>query len=224
MTTVLSTDWAPYLQQEFSQPYMQQLRQFLQAEKENKKIIYPHSKDIFRAFHETPLDQVKVVILGQDPYHGPGQANGLSFSVHQHTKIPPSLMNIYKELRSDLGIESPTHGCLDSWAEQGVLLLNSVLTVEQGQPASHQGKGWEQFTDKMIDILNAKKNSVAFILWGAYAQKKGQFIDPNKHFVLASPHPSPFSANKGFFGSRPFSRVNFYLKSKNFSPIDWSII
>ncbi len=224
MTTVLSTDWNPHLQHEFAQPYMQQLRKFLQEEKENKKIIYPHSKDMFRAFHETPLDRVKVVILGQDPYHGPNQANGLSFSVHQHTKIPPSLMNIYKELRSDLGIEPPTHGCLDSWAEQGVLLLNSVLTVEQGQPASHQGKGWEQFTDKMIEILNTKKTSVAFILWGAYAQKKGQFIDPKKHFVLASPHPSPFSANKGFFGSRPFSRVNFYLKSKNFSQIDWKII
>lgn len=224
MTTVLNTDWNPYLQQEFAQPYMQQLRQFLHAEKQSKKIVYPHSKDIFRAFSETPLSQVKVVILGQDPYHGPNQANGLSFSVCQHTKIPPSLLNIYKELRSDLGIEPPLHGCLDSWAEQGVLLLNSVLTVEQGQPASHQDKGWEQFTDKVIDILNTKKTSLAFILWGAYAQKKGQFIDPDKHFVLTSPHPSPFSANKGFFGSRPFSRVNFYLQSKNLSPIDWKII
>lgn len=224
MTIALSTDWNEYLHQEFAQPYMKQLRQFLQAEKDNKKIIYPHSKNILRAFHETPLEQVKVVILGQDPYHGPDQANGLSFSVNPQAKIPPSLANIYKELRVDLGIEPPAHGCLDSWAKQGVLLLNSVLTVEQGQPASHQGKGWEQFTDKVIDILNTKKEHLAFILWGAYAQKKGQFIDPNKHFVLASPHPSPFSANKGFFGSRPFSRVNFYLKAHKLSPIDWRII
>jgi uracil-DNA glycosylase len=224
MTTVLNTDWDRYLHQEFDQPYMKQLRQFLQKEKEDKKIIYPPSKDIFRAFHATPLDQVSVVILGQDPYHGPNQANGLSFSVHRQAKIPPSLVNIYKEFRSDLGIEPPTHGCLDSWAEQGVLLLNSVLTVEQGQPASHQGKGWEEFTDKIIDLLNTQKKHLAFILWGAYAQKKGQFIDTNKHFVLTSPHPSPFSANKGFFGSRPFSRVNFYLKSKNLSPIDWRIV
>ena len=166
---------------------------------------------------------MKVVILGQDPYHGPGQAHGLCFSVQKGVDLPPSLQNIFKELKSDLGIEIPTHGCLDHWAEQGVLLLNSVLTVEQHRAASHQGKGWEQFTDAVIKYLNDEKQGIVFVLWGAYAQKKAAFVDRKKHLVMESPHPSPLSSHRGFFGSKPFSKINKYLISRGEKPIDWAI-
>jgi uracil-DNA glycosylase len=171
----------------------------------------------------TPFEKVKVVILGQDPYHGPGQAHGLCFSVRPGVKPPPSLKNIYKELKTDVGIQTPDHGYLISWADQGVLLLNSVLTVREGEAASHQKKGWEQFTDRAIHLLNEKRENIVFVLWGAYAQKKAQFVDRKKHLVLESVHPSPLSASRGFFGTRPFSKINKYLESKGLDPINWEL-
>jgi uracil-DNA glycosylase len=219
----LEPTWKLQLETEFQKPYMQNLRKFLQKEKTAKKTIYPKGSDIFKAFEWTPLDEVKVIILGQDPYHGPMQAHGLCFSVPQGVRIPPSLINIYKELESDLGIKPPKHGCLEAWAKQGILLLNSVLTVEQGLAASHQGKGWEIFTDKVVSILNADERPKVFVLWGAYAQRKGQMIDRNRHLVLESVHPSPLSASRGFFGSRPFSKINAFLEKTRQKTIDWHL-
>ena len=184
---------------------------------------YPNSKDIFKALELTPFEKVKVVILGQDPYHGEKQANGLAFSVHRDIKIPPSLKNIYKELNDDLGIPIPKHGDLSKWALEGVLLLNSILTVQPHKPASHRNIGWEEYTDEIIQTINDKKKSIVFILWGNYAQEKGKHIDENKHLIIKSPHPSPFSARKGFFGSKPFSRCNEYLRRNEIEEIDWEI-
>ncbi len=185
--------------------------------------IYPPKELIFRALELTPFENIKVVILGQDPYHGEGEANGLAFSVNKGVKLPPSLRNIYEELKSDMGIKIPNHGDLTSWAKQGVLLLNSVLTVEKDKPASHRNIGWEEYTDSIIKKISDKKENIVFILWGKYAQSKKAFIDERKHLVISSPHPSPFSANKGFFGSKPFSKTNTYLKSKGKKEIDWRI-
>ncbi|NOQ16693.1 MAG: uracil-DNA glycosylase [Methyloprofundus sp.] len=217
----LDCSWQRYLNGEFAKEYMQDLQSFLQQELLQKKSIYPEENQYFYALNVTPFDQVKVVILGQDPYHGSGQAHGLSFSVLENTKCPPSLVNIYKELSDDLAIEIPKSGDLTSWAEQGVLLLNSVLTVEGNKAASHQKQGWEQFTDKVIQSLNDNAEGIVFILWGAYAQKKASFIDDKKHFILKSVHPSPLSSYRGFFASKPFSKTNQYLESIGKSAINW---
>ncbi|MES2963131.1 MAG: uracil-DNA glycosylase [Bdellovibrionota bacterium] len=219
----LVASWKRELIEEFSAPYMQELRAFLKAEIEASRTIYPKPSEWFAAFDHTPFEKVKVVILGQDPYHGPGQAHGLCFSVKPGVTPPPSLVNIYKELESDLGLGRPDHGFLESWADQGVLLLNSVLTVRDGQAASHQGRGWEKFTDKAIHLLNEKRENLVFVLWGAYAQKKAQFVDRTRHLVLAGPHPSPLSAHRGFLGSRPFSKINKYLEKSGLEPIDWKL-
>lgn len=219
----LEASWKQRLLSEFNQPYMQQLKAFLCHEKQAGKSIYPTGCEYFRALDLTPFNQVKVVILGQDPYHGPGQAHGLSFSVRPGVAIPPSLVNMYKELESDLDITPVAHGFLESWARQGVLLLNSVLTVEHKQAASHQGKGWEIFTDAIIRELNQSREHLVFILWGSYAQKKGAFIDTQRHCVIKSVHPSPLAAYRGFFGSRPFSKANAYLESQNLSSINWQL-
>jgi uracil-DNA glycosylase len=219
----LHPSWLAVLSQEFEKPYMVELKAFLQSEKQNGKAIYPPGSHIFNALNSTPFDQVKVVILGQDPYHGPNQAHGLCFSVQNGVALPPSLRNIYKELASDLGITPPSHGCLQSWAEQGVLLLNATLTVERGKAGSHQGRGWEQFTDAIIAALNEEREHLVFLLWGNYAQRKGEFIDRQRHLVLEAPHPSPFSANRGFFGCRHFSKANEYLRAHGKQPVDWSI-
>jgi uracil-DNA glycosylase len=202
---------------------MKQLKAFLLSEKQQGKVIYPPSKNIFNAFNSTPLDQVKVVILGQDPYHGPNQAHGLCFSVQPGVPAPPSLQNMFKELNRDLGIPIPPHGCLQSWAEQGVLLLNATLTVEQGRAGSHQGKGWETFTDKAIQLVNEQCQGVVFLLWGSYAQKKSAFIDSRKHLILKAPHPSPLSAHRGFIGCGHFSKANQYLQQLKKPPIDWRL-
>jgi uracil-DNA glycosylase len=220
----IEPQWKEVLKGEFSKESMQKLREFLIAEKARGKVIFPPNPEIFTAFNSTPFDRVKVVILGQDPYHGPHQAHGLSFSVPVGVRPPPSLMNIYKELKSDLGIPPPPHGHLKHWADQGVLLLNSVLTVEQDKAGSHQNKGWEILTDAAIRELNVRRENLVFILWGAYAQKKGQFIDRQKHCVIESVHPSPLSAHRGFFGSKPFSKTNNYLLSKGLAPIDWQLM
>lgn len=219
----LEDGWKALLEAEFSKPYMAQLKTFLQAEKAAGKRVFPKGADYFRALDLTPPDKVRVVILGQDPYHGEGQAHGLSFSVRPGVRIPPSLVNIYKELESDLGIPPARHGFLEHWAKQGVLLLNAVLTVQMGMAASHQGKGWELFTDAVIRAVNGLPQPVVFILWGAYAQKKAAFVDTSRHLVIKSPHPSPLSAHNGFFGSRPFSRANAFLVSKGYPPIDWRL-
>ncbi|MBE8215716.1 MAG: uracil-DNA glycosylase [Endozoicomonadaceae bacterium] len=219
----LEATWKTKLCDEFNKSYMQTLKHFLIQEKKAGKKIYPKGENYFRALNLIPFEQVKVVILGQDPYHGPQQATGLSFSVPPHISIPPSLINIYMELQNDLGIEPATHGCLDSWATQGVLLLNSVLTVEHKQAASHQGKGWEQFTDYIIQTLEREQEHLIFILWGNYAQKKGKFINEKNHLIIRSPHPSPLAAHRGFFGSKPFSQVNQYLKKHNKKQIIWNI-
>lgn len=219
----LEKSWKELLSSELKKPYMDDLWRFLDHEKQSGKDIYPASEHIFAALNLTPFDQVKVVILGQDPYHGPNQAHGLCFSVKAGVKIPPSLVNIFKELKDDLGITPPTQGCLDAWGKQGVLLLNNVLTVEDGKAGSHHLKGWEQFTDKIIELLNEKKENLVFILWGSPAQKKAQRVDPKKHFIIKSVHPSPLSSYRGFFGSKPFSQANTYLKSKKLGPIDWTL-
>jgi len=220
----LESLWKEKLAKEFEKPYMQQLRAFLGAEKRAKKIIYPRGDDIFQAFWHTPFDQVRVVILGQDPYHQPNQAHGLCFSVREGVPIPPSLANIYKELAQDVGIPPASHGCLTAWAKQGVFLLNSVLTVEEAKAGAHQNKGWETFTDKVIQLLNEEKTGLVFILWGSYAQEKGKMIDKQRHCVLTAPHPSPLSSYRGFFGSRPFSKTNAYLLQQGHCPIDWRIV
>lgn len=215
--------WLAHLESEFEEPYMQSLKAFLVAEKQQGKVIYPESKNIFNAFNSTPLDQVKVVILGQDPYHGPHQAHGLCFSVQPGVQVPPSLQNMFKELQRDLGFQHPGHGCLQAWANQGVLLLNATLTVQQAAAGSHQGRGWEQFTDKAIQIVNTQCSGVVFLLWGSYAQKKAAFIDQQKHLVLKAPHPSPLSAHRGFIGCGHFSQANHYLVSQGKSPINWQL-
>lgn len=219
----LDPSWLGPLRQEFDAPYMVELREFLVAEREAGKRIFPKGGEWFHALDATPLGQVRAVIIGQDPYHGEGQAHGLCFSVREGVPPPPSLVNIYKEMKSDLGIEPPRHGHLESWAKQGVLLLNAVLTVEAGRAASHQGKGWEKFTDAVIAQVNALPRPVVFILWGSYAQKKAAFVDAAKHCVIKSAHPSPLSAHNGFFGSHPFSRANAFLESRGEKPIDWRI-
>ena len=221
----LEPGWLAALAPDFKLPYMGSLKQFLSQEKQNGKIIYPKGSEYFAAMNTTPLDKVKVVILGQDPYHGPDQAHGLCFSVRDGVKIPPSLVNIFKEIRSDLNLPDGTlsSGNLTAWAQQGVLLLNSVLTVERHQAASHQGKGWETFTDSVIKVLSEQKESCVFMLWGSYAQKKGSVIDTDRHLVLKAPHPSPLAAHRGFFGCRHFSRCNEYLEEKGKSPIEWVI-
>jgi uracil-DNA glycosylase len=224
MTDVkLEDSWKQALAPEFSAPYMAALKTFLQDEKQAGKVIFPKGAEYFRALDLTPLGQVKVVILGQDPYHGDGQAHGLCFSVRPGVRIPPSLVNIYKEMESDLGIPPPRHGYLEYWAKQGVLLLNSVLTVERSLAASHQGKGWEKFTDAVIARVNAQESPAVFMLWGSYAQKKAAFVDTRKHLVLKAPHPSPLSAHNGFFGSRHFSKANAFLISNGLEPIDWRL-
>lgn len=202
---------------------MLSLKTFLKQQKSQRKIIYPASDNWFNAFNSTPFDQVKVVILGQDPYHGPGQAHGLCFSVVPGVPFPPSLLNIFKEIESDLGISGPTNGCLQGWAAQGVLLLNATLTVERQRAGSHQGKGWEQFTDRAIQALDQQRDSLVFLLWGSYAQKKGHFIDPHKHLILKAPHPSPLSAHRGFFGCGHFSKTNKWLDQHGLKPVDWSV-
>lgn len=219
----LEESWKQVLSTEFASPYMQKLKAFLLAEKNAGKHIFPRGSEYFRALDLTPLDEVKVVILGQDPYHGEGQAHGLCFSVRPGVRVPPSLVNIYKELQSDLGITPVRHGFLENWAKQGVLLLNSVLTVEQARAASHQGQGWEKFTDAVIRTVNDECDGVVFMLWGSYAQKKAAFVDQSKHLVLKSPHPSPLSAHNGFFGNHHFSKANDFLVSKGKDPIDWQL-
>jgi uracil-DNA glycosylase len=222
-TIALEDSWKAALAPEFSSPYMQQLKAFLQAQKQAGKHIFPKGSEYFRALDLTPLSDVKVVILGQDPYHGLGQAHGLCFSVRPGVRIPPSLVNIYKEMETDLGIERARHGFLEHWAKQGVLLLNSVLTVEEAQAASHQGQGWEKFTDAVIRKVNEECEHVVFILWGSYAQRKAAFVDSARHLVLKAPHPSPLSAHNGFFGSKPFSKANAYLQSHDRAAIDWQL-
>lgn len=219
----LEESWKQALAPQFADPYMAALRQFLATEKEAGKRIFPKGSEYFRALDLTPLPKVKVVILGQDPYHGAGQAHGLCFSVRPGVRIPPSLVNIYKEMQADLGIPPAQHGFLEHWARQGVLLLNSVLTVEEGKAAAHQGKGWERFTDAVIRAVNEEGSHVVFMLWGSYAQKKAAFVDQRRHLVLKAPHPSPLSAHNGFFGSRHFSKANAYLISNGREPVDWQL-
>nr|WP_206374534.1 uracil-DNA glycosylase [Sneathiella chinensis] len=219
----MDQSWRSILGAEFDKPYMQQLEKFLTAEEQAGKRIFPDGQAVFSAFNATPFGAVKVVILGQDPYHGPGQAHGLSFSVRKGVPIPPSLRNIYKEINRDLGLPVPCHGNLEDWAKQGVLLLNAVLTVEEAAAGSHQGQGWEDFTDAAVAALNAERDHLVFLLWGGYARKKGRMIDRSRHLVLESPHPSPLSAHRGFLGNGHFSKANDYLQQTGQSPIDWSI-
>jgi uracil-DNA glycosylase len=219
----LEPSWYGPLAPEFEQPYMRELRTFLMAQKQLGKRIFPAGNEFFNAFSHTPLDKVKVVILGQDPYHGEGQAHGLCFSVKPGVDVPPSLQNIYKELNAELGLPIPTHGHLTAWADQGVLLLNSVLSVECARAASHQGKGWEQFTDRVIEVINQQREGVVFMLWGSYAQRKGAIIDTSRHCVLKAPHPSPLSAHRGFFGCGHFVAANQYLQRRGEAPIDWRL-
>lgn len=219
----LEKKWKGFLQEEFDKPYMKELRNFLYEEKQKGKVIFPKGSDIFRSFNLTPFDEVKVIMLGQDPYHGPGQAHGLCFSVEKGIKPPPSLMNIFKEIERDLSINNTEAGDLTRWAEQGVLLLNSVLTVEQNRAASHSQKGWETFTDKVIEVLNDKKDHLVFMLWGKYAQEKGKKIDTRKHKVLTTSHPSPFSFYRGFLGCSHFSKTNHYLSSHAIPEINWRV-
>jgi uracil-DNA glycosylase len=219
----LEPTWKERLAPEFSKPYMVNLRDFLLQRKRAGAVIYPPGARIFKALDSTPFEKVKVVILGQDPYHGPGQAHGLCFSVRLGVPTPPSLVNIFKEIQDDLGIPPPEHGYLQHWANQGVLLLNAVLTVERGRAGAHQGKGWEQFTDQVVRVLNAERDGLVFLLWGSYALKKGAVIDRQRHRVLTAPHPSPLSASRGFFGCRHFSKANRYLEDQGLEPIDWSL-
>lgn len=219
----LHPSWLAEIGDEFDKDYMKALSSFLKAEKQSGKVIYPSGKLIFNALDSTPFDKVKVVIIGQDPYHGPGQAHGLCFSVLPDVPFPPSLQNIFKELNQSLNLPLPESGCLQPWAEQGVLLLNATLTVEQARAGSHQGKGWEQFTDSVIHALNDKRENLVFILWGSYAQKKAACVNTEKHLVLKSPHPSPLSAHRGFFGNGHFIKANQYLQQRGLAPIDWAL-
>lgn len=220
MNVRIAESWKVYLEDEFEQPYFKELVDFVREEY-TSQTIYPPGSQIFNAFEHCSFEDTKVVIVGQDPYHGPGQAHGLCFSVNEGVAFPPSLLNIFKEINSDLGLPIPNSGSLVRWADQGVLLLNATLTVRKGQPGSHQNKGWELFTDAVLKIISDQKQHVAFLLWGAYAQKKGAFIDSNKHLVLKSPHPSPFSAHSGFFGNKHFSKTNHYLSTKGLTTIRW---
>lgn len=212
--------WKSLLEAEFDKPYFHDLIAFVRSEYATQR-VYPPGKEIFSAFDACPFEEVKVVIIGQDPYHGRGQANGLCFSVREGVRMPPSLVNIFKEVQQDLGKPMPASGDLQRWARQGVLLLNATLTVRESSPGSHQGKGWETFTDNVIRLISEKKTGVVFLLWGAYAQKKGEIIDRGRHLVLMSAHPSPFSADRGFFGNKHFSKTNDYLRSKGVKEIDW---
>lgn len=217
----MSTDWNPLLRDQFDQPYWKSLQAFI-AQERSAHVVYPAPENVFAALHHTSYASTKVVILGQDPYHGPNQAHGLCFSVQRNVPPPPSLVNIFKELRADLDVPVPNHGNLTAWADRGVLLLNTTLTVRAGVAGSHQGKGWETFTDQVIRVVN-QKPFVVFVLWGAHARKKRQLIDVSRHAVIEAPHPSPLSAHNGFFGSRPFSRINAALIAANLSDIDWSL-
>jgi uracil-DNA glycosylase len=219
----LEASWKSVLSKEFGQPFFAGIKQFLLKERAEGQTIFPPGKLIFNAFNTTPFEAVKVVIIGQDPYHGPGQAHGLSFSVPQGVPIPPSLLNIYKEIKADLGHPMPTHGNLMQWAEQGVLLLNAILTVRAHQAASHHGAGWEKFTDAAIHHLNRDRDGLVFMLWGGYAKKKGEMIDRGRHLILTAPHPSPLSAHSGWFGSKHFSQANAYLQAAGKEPIDWQV-
>lgn len=219
----LDPEWLEVLGDEFERDYMKKLRAYLLERSRAGATIYPPGRLIFNALDSTPLSQVKVVILGQDPYHGPGQAHGLCFSVQEGVRPPPSLVNIFKEIESDLGLPVPDHGCLQAWADRGVLLLNAVLTVERGNAGAHQGQGWEFFTDAVIDAINLRRENVVFLLWGSQARKKGAGIDRNRHLVLTAPHPSPLSAHRGFLGCRHFSKANEWLQSRGMSPIDWRL-
>lgn len=218
----IDKSWLPVLKESFEVQSFKALKGFLKQEIQTGKTIYPHPKNIFAAFDACPWDTVKVVLLGQDPYHTPGAAHGMAFSVPQGVRVPPSLQNMYKEMNADLQARIPTHGCLTGWAQQGVLLLNSVLTVEKSKPASHARQGWEEFTDNVIQKLSEQKENLVFVLWGKYAQTRGQHIDRTKHCVIEAPHPSPFSAQSGFFGHRPYSRTNEYLQAHNKTPINWT--
>ncbi len=219
----LDPEWLQLLKAEFDEPYMKQLRAFLTSEKAAGKVIYPPGALWFNALNHTPFSKVKVVILGQDPYHGPHQAHGLCFSVQEGIQPPPSLINIFTEIKRDLGLEQPSRGDLTAWADQGVLLMNAVLTVEHGKAGSHQGKGWETFTDRVVALLNEQREHLVFLLWGSYAQKKGALIDRKKHLVLTSPHPSPLSAYRGFIGNAHFSKTNDYLKANGLGVINWQL-
>ena len=224
MSTInIEESWKKRLIDEFKKPYMRKLSDFLKAEKREGKEIFPVGSEIFSAFDCTPFYKVKVVILGQDPYHGRGQAHGLSFSVKEGVQPPPSLENIFKELKSDVGFNRPKSGSLEKWAKEGVLLLNTVLTVEKSKPASHQGKGWENFTNKVLSILNREKTNLVYILWGKKAQEKGVFLNENENLIIQSAHPSPYSAANGFFDSKPFSKTNKYLTDNGISPINWEL-
>jgi len=223
MNVKIEPSWGKVLAPEFEKPYFKEIVNFLKEEKAAGKIIYPPGPDIFSAFSLTPFDDVKAVLIGQDPYHGPGQAHGLCFSVRKGVTVPPSLQNMYKELKADLDIDPPPHGFLEDWAKQGLLMLNASLTVEAGKPMSHSKIGWEQFTDAVIRTVSERKEGVVFLLWGKFAQQKEALIDTGKHFVLKAAHPSPFSATAGFFGSRPFSQTNKILKQQGKEPIDWKL-
>jgi len=216
------TDWNPILRQEFAKPYWPELQAFVARERE-QHTVYPPRPEVFAALHLTPFADTRVVILGQDPYHGPRQAHGLCFSVRHGVRPPPSLVNVHKELHDDVGVKAPDHGNLEAWAVQGVLLLNTTLTVRAGQAASHQGQGWETFTDEVIRAVSAKEQPVVFILWGSHARKKKALIDTARHVTVEAPHPSPLSAHNGFFGSRPFSRTNAALDAAGLDPIDWRL-
>ncbi|MDN3690003.1 uracil-DNA glycosylase [Cyclobacterium jeungdonense] len=220
MDVKIENSWKELLQDEFSKPYFESLANFIKQEYQTKT-IYPKGSHIFNAFEFCPVDQTKVVILGQDPYHGPGQAHGLSFSVQEGIPFPPSLLNIFKELKSDLGLPFPSHGNLEKWAKQGVLLLNATLTVEAHKAGSHQNKGWEMFTDKVVETLANRKENIVFLLWGAYAQKKAQIISDDRHLKLHAPHPSPLSAHRGFLGCKHFSQANAYLEKSGLTSIKW---
>lgn len=220
MDVKIESSWREVLNEEFTKPYFTELVEFVKSEYTNHK-VYPPGKQIFSAFDHCSFDDVKVVIIGQDPYHGPGQANGLCFSVAEGVRMPPSLVNIFKEIKDDIGSEIPPHGSLERWADQGVLLLNATLTVRAATAGSHQGKGWEQFTDAIIQKVSETKENVVFLLWGAYAQRKGEIIDRTRHHVLESAHPSPFAAHRGFFGNKHFSKTNEYLKKQGLELIDW---
>lgn len=220
MDVKIEKSWKARLQGEFEAPYFKDLTLFVKSEYQSHK-IFPPAKNIFSAFDLSAFDNTRVVIIGQDPYHGIGQAHGLCFSVQEGTRMPPSLQNVFREIKDDLNIDMPPHGCLNRWAEQGVLLLNATLTVRAHQAGSHQNKGWEQFTDGVIKVLSEEKENLVFLLWGAYAQRKGELIDKNKHLVLESAHPSPFAAHRGFFGNRHFSKTNAYLKEKGLKEIEW---
>ena len=225
MSAALEPGWLAVLEDEFEKDYMKHLKAFLQQEKQQGKLVYPKGADIFNALNTTPFDQVKVVLLGQDPYHGAGQAHGLSFSVQRGVAVPPSLKNMYKELETDIdGFKTPAHGNLTHWAEQGVLLLNATLTVRASEAGSHQNRGWEIFTDAIIKALSEKREHLVFLLWGKYAQQKASLIDQEKHYVLTAAHPSPFSAYNGFFGSKHFSKANQLLVQNNIKPVDWQIV